>query len=281
MIGSIAAETLLLSKRAATWVLFGIWVSLAAFFGFILPYITYRNEDPGTPGAVRASLTELLPHEFVGTVLGGFPFFGGVLILILGVMTLGSEYGWGTLKTLFTQRPGRLQIFAAKLVALGLWLVVFVLGSFLTGAIASAVIAMIEEAPVDWPGPWSVMRGLAAAWLILAVWSALGVLLGVVSRGTALAIGIGILYGLVIEGLINALFDQVSVLRPMIDVLLRANAYSLAAAVGASTEGARDNGPGSFGGPYVDGAQALAVLVLQLVAFVVIAGALLRRRDVT
>jgi ABC-2 type transport system permease protein len=281
MIGSITAEMILLSKRAATWVLFGIWVSLAAFFGFILPYITWRNAAPGSAEAAPSALAEMLPHAFVGTVLGGFPFFGGVLILILGVMTLGSEYGWGTLKTLFTQRPGRIQIFGAKLVALALWLVAFVGGSFFTGAIASVIIAQIGDAPIDWPGPSEVVQGLAAAWLILAVWAALGVLLGVVSRGTALAIGIGILYGLVIEGLISVLFDQVNVLRPVIDVLLRANAYSLAAAVGASTADARANGPGSFSGPYVDGAQALLVLVLELVVFVAIAAALLRRRDVT
>lgn len=281
MIASVTAEILLLSKRAATWVLFGIWVALAAFFGFILPYVTYRNAALGTSEAAGSSLAELLPRGFVGTVLGGFPFFGGVLILILGVMTLGSEYGWGTLKTLFTQRPGRLQIFGAKLIALGVWLIAFVAGSFLTGAVASAVIAMVEDAPMDWPGVGSVLQGLAAAWLIMAVWAALGVLLGVVSRGTALAIGIGILYGLVIEGLVSALFDQVDLLRPVIDVLLRANAYSLVAAVGASADSARDNGPGSFSGPYVDGTQALIVLVLQLALFVTIAGAFLRRRDVT
>ena len=45
---------------------------------------------------------------------------------MLGVFALGSEYGWGTLKTLFTQRPGRLRVFAAKLAALGIVLVPFV-----------------------------------------------------------------------------------------------------------------------------------------------------------
>ena len=282
MIASIMAELMLLSKRAATWVLLGIWVALAAFFGYILPYITYRNEnDPGAPGGIRPSLEDMLPHEFVGTVLGGYPFFGGVMVLILGVMTLGSEYGWGTLKTVFTQRPGRLQVFSARMIALGLTLIAYVLASFMISGVASAVIANVEDQAMNWPGPWLLLKGLAAAWLIMAVWAGLGVLLGVVSRGTALAIGIGILYGLVIEGLISALFDQVSVLKPVIDVLLRANAYSLAAAVGATAESARDNGPGAFSGPYVGGWQATIVLLLQLAVFMGIARYVLRRRDVT
>ncbi len=277
MIGSIAAELMVLRKRASTWILLGIWMALAAFFGYVLPYATYRN---GGEGARPASLADLLPERFVGTVLGGFPFFGGVLILILGVLTLGSDYGWGTLKTLFTQRPGRLQVFAAKLVALGIVLVAFVVGSFATSALASALIAVREDAPLDWPRVSLLVRGLAAAWLIMAAWSALGVLLAELSRGTALAIGIGILYGLVIEGLISALFDEVRPLRPLIKVLLRANAYSLVEPLGLSVADARENGPGGFGGPYVGGTQALLVLALYLAAFALIAATLLRRRDV-
>lgn len=279
MIGSIAAELLVLRKRAASWILLGIWATLATFFGYILPYVTYRN-DSGTPAELNDSLAKLLPDKLVGNMLGGFPFFGGVLILILGVLTLGSEYGWGTLKTLFIQRPGRLQIFAAKLAALGIWLIPFVLVSFAIAGIASFIIARVEDAPVDWPSAWLVVRGIFAAWLIMAVWAALGVLLGVLSRGTALAIGIGILYGLVIEGLISALLDQVSVLSFLVKSLLRANAYSLVAVLGSSTEDAASNGPGSFSGPYVGGAQALTFLVVYLAVFVAIAAIVLQRRDV-
>jgi ABC-type transport system involved in multi-copper enzyme maturation permease subunit len=278
MISSISAELMILRRRAATWILLGLWAALAAFFAYILPYADYRGM---TGGAKQQALNDLLPSAFVGSVLGGYPFFGGVLILILGVLALGSDYGWGTLKTLFTQRPGRLQVFGAKLIALGITLVGFVLASFATSAVASALIASRENAPMDWPGLSLLLKGMGAAWLIMAVWCALGVMLAVISQGTALAIGIGILYGLVIEGLISALLDTVDSLQRVIEVLLRANGYSLIAAVGASVADARENGPGSFSGPYVSGTQALLVLCLQLAVFVGVAAALLRQRDVT
>jgi len=277
MIGSIAAELSILGKRAATWILIGLWAVMAVLFGYVLPYSSYRSE---TGAARQESLADMLPQQFVGNVLGGFPFFGGVLVLILGVLTLGSDYGWGTLKTLFTQRPGRLHVFAAKLAALGIVLAWFVVASFATAALSSAFVASRENAPIDWPGFSLVVRGLVAAWLILAVWAALGVLLAELSRGTALAIGIGILYGLVIEGLISALLDTVSALRPLIEVLLRANAYSLVAILGASEQNARDAGPGGFSGSYVSGTQAVLVLALQLALFVAVSATLLRRRDV-
>ncbi|MFL5760926.1 MAG: ABC transporter permease [Thermomicrobiales bacterium] len=280
MIGSVSAELLLLRKRAATWILLGIWTAMAAFFAYVLPYVSYRNQT-NTPARFREDLLDLLPQRLVGNVLGGFPFFGGVFVLILGVLTLGSEYGWGTLKTIFTQRPVRLKVFAAKLVALGIWLIPFVFTSFAVAAIGSYLIARAEDAPVNWPGIWLLVRGMAAAWLILAVWAALGVLLGVLSRGTALAIGIGILYGLVIEGLISALLDQVDALSPLIKALLRANAYSLIAVLGTSTSDISGNGPGSFSGPYVGGGQSLLVLGLYLAVFVAIAATVLQRRDVS
>jgi ABC-2 type transport system permease protein len=280
MRGSVAAEFLLLRKRMSTWILLGIWTVLATFFSYLLPYVEYRNGDlGGGPGEV--SLEELLPDRFAGHLSGGFPFFGGVFALMLGVLALGSEYGWGTLRTVLVQRPGRLRVFAAKLVALGAGLVPFVIAVFAVGALSSYAIAWSEGVGADWPSVSELVRALAAGWLILAVWAALGVALGVLSRGTALAIGVGILYALVIEGLISSFADQISLLEPLVQFFLRANAYSLVEGLGASTTGAATNGPGAFSGPYVGGAQALLVLVGYIAGFLLLSGLLFRRRDVT
>lgn len=275
MIGNIRSELLLVRKRASTWILLGIWTALALTFAYVVAYVTYLN------GTGRESLEDLLPQSLVGTTMAGFPFFGGVLALMLGVLTVGSEYGWGTLKTVFTQGPGRLEVFAAKLVALALALVPFVLVVFGLGALASLAIALREGADVVWPDPGLLLRGLLAGWLLLAVWAALGVLLAVLSRGTALATGIGILYALVVEGLLSALANEVAVLDRLVELFLRANAYSLAATVGVSRAEVSDAGPGSFSGPFVGGGQALLVLAMYGAVFVAVAAWLLRRRDVT
>ncbi|MGH2949134.1 MAG: ABC transporter permease [Solirubrobacteraceae bacterium] len=273
MTRNVTAELLVLRKRAATWILLGIWTFLGIFFAYVVPY-ALDPED--TPGGVE----QFLPESLAGTLIAGFPFFGGVFALMLGVFALGSEYGWDTLKTLFTQRPGRLGVFAAKLAALGIVLVPFVLALFAAGAVASYVIAQIEGAPVSWPSAWLLVRAIAAGWLILAVWALLGVLLGVVTRGTSLAIGVGILYALVIEGLLSAFADSVSVLEPLTQVFLRANGYSIAVALGAPVESIESSGPGSFAGPFVDSVQALAVLVAFIAGVAALSGFLLRRRDI-
>jgi ABC-2 type transport system permease protein len=274
MIRSVAAELLVMRKRLSTWILFGIWTLLALVFAYVVPYVTYLN------GASRQPLTDQLPQQLVGTLMAGFPFFGGVLALQLGVLTFGSEYGWGTWKMLFTQRPGRLRIFTAKLLAVAATLVPFVLVVFALGALASYAIALREGADVAWPSATLLLRGLGAGWLILAVWAAFGTLLAVLSRGTSLAVGIGILYALVIEGLLSALASQVSFLDRLVEFFLRANAYSLVARLGVSADDVANNGPGSFSGPFVSGAQALLVLTSYLAVLLVASGWLLRRRDV-
>ena len=270
MMRIVLAETRLLARRPGTWILLGIWTMMAAMFAYIVPYI---NRD-------REGTAELLPANFTEQTLTGYPFFGGVLVLILAVMAIGSDYGWNVTKTLLTQRPGRLEVFGGKLAALAIWLVPFVLVPFAVSLGSSYLIAGLESGSTAMPAASLIGKSLLAAWLILAVWAMLGVLLATLSRGTSLAIGIGILYGLIFEGLLGAVLDGVDSLSPLMDGFIRTNAYSLVRPLGVLSEATRDNGPGSFSGPYVSGTQALLVLGAYTIVFAAIAGGIFRRRDV-
>jgi ABC-2 type transport system permease protein len=275
---SLSAELLVLRKRTSSWILLGVWVFLGLLFAYLLPYLSYRG-DVGGP--VQTPLQSLLPQDLAANLLGGFPFFGGVFALMLGVLTAGSDYGWDTLKTVLVQRPSRMRVFGAKLAALCVGLVPFVLAIFVGGAMASLLVAGAEGAAVHWPPAWEIVRGLAAGWFILATWAALGVALAVASRGTALAIGLGIVYSLVIEGLLSTLASEVAWLDGLVEYFLRANAYSLVTAIGVPTASLGGNGPGSFFGPFVSAGQAIVVLSLYIMCFVALSAVLLRRRDVS
>jgi ABC-type transport system involved in multi-copper enzyme maturation permease subunit len=274
MIRTILAETIALGKRPATWILLGIWNIMAVMFGYVIPYVS-RNDAAGVNG-----IRDLLPNQVTTTVLSGFPFFGGVIALLLAVMTFGGDYGWNVVKTLMTQRSSRLEVFMSKAAAVTIWLMPFVVTSILASTVASEVIASAQSAPSDLQGIGVLVKGALAAWLILAVWAALGALLATITKGTSLAIGLGILYGLVIEGLLSAFFDGVSVLRPLLDGLMRTNGYSLVEPLGNVRAIATDNGPGSFSGPYVGGTQALLVLVVYLAIFTGVSALIFQRRDV-
>ena len=275
---SLTAELLVMRNRASTWILMGVWVFLGLLFAYLLPYLAYRG-DLGGP--VQPALGALVPEGLVANVLAGFPFFGGVFALMLGVLAAGSDYGWDTLKTVLVQRPSRMRVFGAKLAALAVGLVPFAVVIFVGGALASVLIAGAEGAAVDWPSAWELVRGFAAGWFILATWAALGVALAVASRGTALAIGLGIVYALVIEGLLSTLASSVAWLEGFVEYFLRANAYSLVTSIGVPTASLQDSGPGSFFGPFVGAGQAVLVMSVYIAVFVSLSAMLLSRRDIS
>lgn len=274
--GSFTAELLKLRKRPATWVLAGVWLALLSTFGYLLPYLGYLTDDAGA--ARIGPLADTLPANLVSNAIAGSALFGGALVMILGALVSGSEHGWGTLKTVLTQRPRRMSVHAGSLAALAVTLLGVVLVSFALSAAASAAIAAAESLPVDWPAAGEVAIGITAGWLILGMWSTLGVLLGTLTRGTALAVGLGLVWALVVENLIRASAAVLDIMATVQRFLPGVNAGSLVAALGARGEGQGDGTPGVAA--VVDGTQATVVLLGYLIAFAVLAGAVHARRDV-
>lgn len=272
MSGSFRAETIKLVRRPASWLLLAIAVALALIFTYLFPYASIAGGTDG-PNTDR-TLPMLLPDHLVGNSLGGLPVFLGSIVLILGVLTVGGEYGWATWKTVLTQGPSRLEVYAGKLLALTAAALAVVLAIFAVGAVASALIAAAESQPVRWPGPGDLLTGIGAGWLIAAMWAMLGAVLAVALRAVALPVGLGLVWMLAVQNLLAA------IAAPLLDWVAQAqkglpgpNAGSLAAALGAPGDT-----PGVAG--TVGGAQAAVVVAAYLVAFAAVGAVLLRRRDI-
>ncbi|MCZ2849396.1 ABC transporter permease subunit [Modestobacter sp. VKM Ac-2978] len=273
----VRAELTKLLRRPATWVLLGLWPALQLVFSTVIPYVSYQRGATfeGLPPEVL--LASMLPDQLVLNSLSGLPLFGGALLLTLGALLAGSEYGWGTLKTLLGQGPRRLQVLAAQLLALLVVLAVAVLVSFALTALASGAIAAGESATADWPTVGRLLRGLGGGLLIAATWGALGLLLGHALRSTALPIALGLVWVLAVENLI------VNVAAPLLGAFDTAqaalpgvNAGSLVAALAGPDAALRTPGVAAT----VDGTQAAWVLTGFLVLFTIVTGLLLTRRDV-
>lgn len=277
---SVRAETLKLVKRPAMWILGTVFLVLSQVFGYVLPYVAYRTGTGGFAAAEPASrlLADVLPGSLVSNTLGGFPMFAGAIALVIGAIAAGSEYGWGTLKTILTVRPTRLSVLGGKLLAIVAAALVLVLGVFAVNAGWSAAIAVVQQEPVDWPPVAELVRGIAAGWLIIGVWGLVGALLGITLRGTSLAVGLGLVWALVVENLVRGF----AVLLGFLDVFQRwlpgVNAGSLVASLGATTQDRPGGTPGVTA--VVSGARATIVLLAYAVAVCLIAGLALRRQDV-
>jgi ABC-type transport system involved in multi-copper enzyme maturation permease subunit len=268
VIDDFRAEALKIMRRPAVWTLLGVALALSLTFTYLVPYAGYAG-----PTADRG-LAALLPDQLVGNSVGGLPVFLGALMLILGVLVSGSEYAWGTWKTVLTQDPSRLRVYAAKLAVSCVAALAGVLAVFTAGAIASMLIALAENSPIAWPGLTDLVAGIGAGWLIASMWTVLGALLGIALRGVALPVGLGLVWLLAVQNLLSLiaapLLDGVAQLQKG---LPGPNAGSLVAAVGASADT-----PGVDA--LVGGGQAAVVIVAYLIAFAAVGGAVLRRRDI-
>jgi ABC-2 type transport system permease protein len=268
----IRAEARKILRRPAIWTLLAVALLLSLTFTYLVPYAGYAG-GTGGPRAGRG-LDAMLPDQLVGNSLGGLPVFLGALMLILGVLVTGSEYGFGTWKSVLTQDPSRTRVYAAKLVVTALAALAGVLAVFAAGAVASLLVATAEDRAAGWPGVMDLLTGIGAGWLIATMWTVLGALLAIALRGVALPVGLGLVWLLAVQNLLALiaapLLDWVAELQK---ALPGPNAGSLVAALGA---GADTPGVAAV----VGGGQAAVVIAAYLLAFAVLGGAVLRRRDI-
>lgn len=306
---SFSAEILKLRKRPSTWILALVLVTVVLLFGYLLNYSFVANPPPPPedlppppsseevpPEAQQAQeeemqaqfqadqdaffeeqLRALLPEKVLSNLFGGgLLSIGSAVAITFGALAAGSEYGWGTLKTVLSQRPGRLGVLSGKLLALALFLTVFFSLTFGAAALGSFVVARLEEAALDWPSFGELFRGFGAGTLILAVWGALGFALAVLFRGTALAIGLGLAYALAVENILATLPIEGDTYENVRRATLGENTLGLSNSFGSPF-------PEGFGAPQplVEPERAVLVLSAYAAGFVLLAALFVWRRDVT
>ena len=292
MLASLGAELLKVRRRPSTWVLPLIWLAIIVLLNYTLVYILLSNVPPptfpeGTPKAQqervreqqeqfqRQQLRSLYPENLVGSIIPGYPSLGAPIALILGSLAVGSEYGWATFKTVLTQRPGRTALFLGKLLALGVMLALLVALTFATGAASSLVVAALAGGPVKGPPPGELLRALGAGFLILSVWASLGALLSTLLRSTALSIGLGLVYSLVLETVIFNLPINSESFTNARRFFPGQNSSSLADSF--STQPPTALAPPT---PQIDATQSTLVLLAYTITFIALATFIFNRRDV-
>jgi hypothetical protein len=261
-------------------VLAGIWTTLQVTFSFAFPYLAYRSGDPDAfqGGPSDQLLASMLPDAVPQILVQGTPMFGGAIVLILGALAAGSGYGWGTWKTVFTQGPGRGSALAGTTVSLGWSVVGLVLWTLCLDLALSTVVALAESQPVALPAFGETARAAGGAALVLGMWTAGGLFLGTLTRGPALSVGLGLVWTLVVENLLRGAANLLDALTVLTDRLPGTAAGSLAGALGAAADGP-DATPGVL--TVLSGPVAAATTAVYLVAFLVAAVVLVRRRDLT
>ena len=245
-----------------------------------------REWCPGGPAGAaerqRHREVVVLPGS-LASGLGVAHYIGVFLVMILGASALGSEYGWGTLRTALTGGTRRWQFLGAKALALVLLVVAGLLAVSVTVAVSSLIAASLTLDDGGWlsdTSRWStvvVMFGKAVYGLL--PYAILALFLTVVASSSGMGIAFSAAYyffDLILVRILGGLFDW---FNNVSDFLLGTNAAAWMTETGVETTGGNaalfdiSSPPGAL--------RAFLILL----AYVVVLGGtalwLFQRKDVT
>jgi ABC-2 type transport system permease protein len=272
MISVIKAEVRKHSRRPAFRVgaaLVGLLVAFAYGLGLaqvIFPSLAPRN---------GFNVFTLYPDQFVNNVTGAAGL-SAAIAMVVGALTAGSDYSWGTLKTALTQRAGRLTTICGRIVAYLLFTCALTLIIFAVGAASSTIVALYEGHAISWPAATYVLKGFGAIWLVLSVSGTLGLALGTLFRQPAAAVGLGLVYGLALQVLVVGFIAGINggAYKWIADLFEGQNSTAL---LHQFTSPAFGPAPA----PDLAAGRAVLVLLAYVSIYVVATAALVRQRDVT
>ncbi|MCE0534393.1 ABC transporter permease [Kineosporia rhizophila] len=280
IVNSARAELLRLRRWPAVWVTLGAWLFLACLFGYAFNYVAYTtggsnfaSEELGRQEIFAALLPEALPSVLVQ----GMPMFGGALMLVLGAISAGNGYAYGTWKTIYTQGPSRSAATAGSLLALTAFVLGVLLATLALFATITGLIALTEAESVVWPAFAELARSFGAGFLVLEMWMLAGYFLGTVARSPALSVGLGLVWTLVLEMLLRGVGGLLGPIETFTQVLPGTAAGSLVGAVIGGDAAALDT-PGVL--DVLSGPTAALSMAVYLVVLAIGTMLLIRRRDV-
>jgi ABC-2 type transport system permease protein len=273
------AELFRLRRWPAFWVTVVAWLLLNAMFGYIFGYVTYTSGDSNfsNQGQTRAELlATLVPSGLADSLPQGMPLFGGAIMMVLGAIVAGNGYGWGTWKTVFTQGPSRAATLLGSMAAVVVLVAGIVVATLLADAGMSLGIAALESQPVSWPAAGDLLQSFGGALLVMEMWTLAGYFLGTVARGPAVSVGLGLVWALVIEGLLRGVGSSLNAVDVFTHFLPGTAAGSLIGNIVGV--GGPDPTPGLL--DTLSPTRSLVTMAVWMVALPVASLWLVRRRDV-
>ena len=209
MAGAVKAEFRKFFSTRMWWGM-AIGVFLAgALFAVLFALVVAGSHQERGPGGGGPPLPGLDNTTMVSTVYTAGLSLAYLLTLVVGVMSIGSEYRHKTITSTFLSTPKRVRVMLAKVTSL-LGIGVFYGLVFLVGSVGvgGAAIAIKGFSPFPEAGP--IARALALSLLVLGLWSLLGLGAGILIPNQVAAILIAVGAAWIVEPLAGILLSLVS-----------------------------------------------------------------------
>lgn len=202
MIPAIRSEFLKFFTTRLWWGLLIPTVLAGGLFAWLAAGLIAGSSQPGQPPTPG-----LDNPQMVNTVYTFGLAISRLLLLAIGVLTVGSEYRHKTITGTFLATPRRAQVMVAKIVSL------LVIGAFY-GLVQTAAAFGVGAAIINSQGfpilPEGALRTLVLSLLVLGLWALIGLGAGILipNQVAALLIAIGVAW--IVEPLLGLLFSTQS-----------------------------------------------------------------------
>ena len=261
MVSLVRADLFKLRTRAMGWVMLVIVVAFAVLEMVAQALIS--------PGAVN--------YAFPGGLLEGLapvPIVGTFVLIVLGALLIGSEYGYDTWKNLLIRRAGRTPFILSKWLALVVATGAGLIGLLALGQLLGLLLdgALHVAGPALSLSPGGVLVIILMQALVPLVAGTVALMGAVIGRSSVAGIVIGIAW-FSIDSLLGGLFPLASLSNAA--VFFQARATGIAMASNGSI--APVHLPGELLGPL--GLIPVAVVVFYLVVPLTVAAIVFRKRD--
>jgi len=210
-LNTLSIENTKMLKRRMLWIELGILAVLIIFLYSIIYATLQTSHDQMMQGEARQEVMDIV--TWPGAILNALSFgggnsLGGLLVIVLIGAATAQEYTWRTMHLWLSRGIPRPVLLGAKFVALLVPIFLFVVTPLIVGGGLTAFFTMYLEknlpfGQINW---WHLTMSVLRTAYTLLPYAALTFMLAIVTRSTAAAIGIGVAYTLLIEGVAGTIF---------------------------------------------------------------------------
>ena len=264
-----------LARRPATYVTFGLLAGLLALIIVAVAASGGRGQGGNARADPLAIVTFPGAYDLILSFILGL---GGLFSVVYGAAIAGSEWTWGTLKTVVARGESRSRYVLATFAAIAVVSAVGLLASFGIGVVAAAIGATIAHVPLDGIGnsdalgrlPEHFIRG----WVAIVMEGSIGFAIATLARSQLAGIGAGIAFYFG-EGFASLFLPDVVKYLP----------FNLASTAVGSGGGFGGGGGGGGGAPAaatpLSADLALLLVAAWLIGSLVVAAGFTERAEIT
>lgn len=189
------------------------WLGLTAMFAVLINVVMFqivahsKSVPANGPGTSFPALAQLESAHGLAAGLAAAGSFFGVITLAFWAVAGASDYQSGLIRVLATGQPRRWKLLAGQALALALWTAAATLVAVVLTIIVAPVgahAAGVSTAAWRAAATGTLAKAAFDLYASLLVWGAIGLLLAVTTRSSAIAITCGVAYVLIVEPVITA-----------------------------------------------------------------------------